>query len=70
MKDPNNLIDKHFEEQRINDLKVDINTVLAEVKKSYGKCNGDALGVKGLPDCAGCRAYRLYQDLTWFKTLL
>lgn len=70
MKDFNKLLDEHFEEQRIHDLKIDIDTVLAEVKSCMGVCKGDALGIKGLPDCAGCRAHRLYKDLTWFKKLL
>ena len=60
------LLDEHFEEQRIHDLKIDIDTIVDEVGTSYDKaCTGEAY-----PDCAGCRMKHLHDDLNWFKTLL
>ena len=67
MKDMNKRVNEYFEKQRIHDLKIDIDTVLAEIKKSMGDCKGEAIGLKSLPDCAACRCYWLYKELQWFK---
>lgn len=57
MTDTNDLLDAHFEEQRIHDLKIDIDNVLEEVERMHKIDSDNRLEI-------------LYKDLKWFKTIL
>lgn len=60
----NERFNRIMEEMRIKDLKIDIDTVLAEIVKHIkGSC---VLG----EECARCRINKLYHDLKWFKSIL
>lgn len=65
MTDTNDLLDAHFEEQRIHDLKIDVDKVAEAIEDSETNWRHD-----GDDNCDNCRKYCLVEELKWFKTLL